>query len=366
MKTIGLSYFSYWGDQAKDPVCNDVIFHVDLVLELARRGYRVLSLQPDIDKGNPVFGDFLGDSRKEAWKINEFTPGTPQLDILFVQWRWKIPGRNWMEDGSKPPMMDYLRQEEILNYYHDKTDTKIFILDTDFKLTEEDERRYFKATILDISNKSKKLWSDRKSVFWPFNTKRILERKHLVRFPLQSEGENAYSLDPSNLISYIGNDYERENQFAKYIYEISKTLPPWTVHVYGNWLKYPAKAATNLKKYEGVVFHPKVTRDNFEYIYSRTLCVPLLSKDDYAEHGQMAYRILEVMYNGSIPVGLKEFYGIEKYVIPELIVGSIKEFEFLIEKLITQTPEERLALWEKQAKHFSYSAEEFVNVLERI
>lgn len=364
-KTIGLSYVSYWGDQVEDVACGHSIFLTDLILALDKKRYQIFALQKDLDEGAPLFQNFMVEKRDFAYGLQNFDDGFPELDILLLEWRWKIEGRNWMADGSKPPMDDYIRQEALLDHYC-SVGTKVFILDTDYKLTKEDEERWPEAHILDLASKSKELSRKRTGVFWPFDMAQLTERVHCVHFPISDEHTNSYPVDPTFLISYIGNDYERDTQFKKYIGDVAELLGQGTVHVYGNWLKYPEKAVENYSKYPYVTFHPKVTKAHMEYIYSRSLCVPLLSKDDYAEHGQIAYRILEVMYNGGIPVGLKEFYNVEKYVIPELIVRSSEELVELIEKLSKQTARERVALWDKQINHFKYSAEEFINVLETI
>lgn len=367
MKTLGFSYVSYWGDQVEDVACGHSIFLPDLIFAAIKKNYKVFSLQEDLDKGNPEFKNFMVEKRQLAYNNIDhvFSSGLPQLDILLVEWRWKIPGRNWMEDGSTPPMKDYIRQQQLLEHYS-KTNTKIFILDTDYKLTKEDEEAWPNAIILDLANRSKKLSRERTGVFWPFDMDQLKGREGCVHFPITMEENNTKPVDPNFLVSYIGNDYERDNQFKKYISDLAAMWTPGVIHVYGNWLKYPEKIIQNREKYPMVVFHPKVTKAEMEYIYSRSYCVPLLAKDDYAEHGQIAYRILEVMYNGGIPVGLKEFNGVEKYVIPELIVGSTKELADLLVKLIKQTKHERLEMWRKQINHFKYSAEEFINVLENL
>lgn len=362
MKNFGLSFVSYWGDQVEDIPCQHTIFLPDLIFSLDKLNYHVYSMQEDLDNGTPRFQNYKVEERKKAYSLVEFREDFPPLDILLIEWRWKIPGRNF---GEGAYMRDYYRQCALLDHYS-KTKTKIFILDTDYKMTAEDEEEYPNAIILDLATNSKFLTRKRHGVFWPFNMEQLKDREYLVHAPFSFMHENIYSLDPNFLISYIGNDYERESQFNKYIYKVAKMLPEGTVHVYGNWLKYPGKSLQNMSKYYPVVFHPKVTKAHMEYIYSRTCCVPLLAKDDYAKHGQIAYRYLESMYNGTLPIGFREFSGVEKYLIPELIVETSNQFAELVEALRKQTREERLSLWRKQINHFHYSADEFVRMLEQL
>lgn len=361
-KSFGFSFVSYWGDQVEDIPCQHTIFLPDLIFALDRLGYKIYSMQEDLDSGNPRFQNYKVEERTQAYNMLEFTDKFPDLDILLIEWRWKIPGRNW---GDGAIMNDYYRQIALLDYYT-KTKTKVFILDTDYKLEKEDEEKYPTAILLDLATKPKYITRKRYGVFWPFDMDQLQDREYLVHEPFSFEHNNTYSLDPNHLISYIGNDYERDRQFNKYIYEVAKILPPGKVHVYGNWLKYPEKAAENMSKYYPIVFHPKVTKAHMEYIYSRSYCVPLLAKDDYATHGQIAYRYLESMYNGTLPVGFREFNKVYQYLIPELIVNNTKDFALLVEYLVNQTKEQRLNLWRKQINHFKYSAEVFVHELERL
>lgn len=353
---------SWWGDQHEDVVTNDALFLTDLILELYRREYQICSLQDDRDNGHPQFNSFMNEDRKKAYMLQDFVKDFPPLDILWVQWRWKMEGRN---SGEGKHMNDYDRQTEILTHYHDNTNTKIFIQDSDQHLTKEDEERWNKARILTLATKPIKLSKDRISIFWPFDSRRLELRKKLVHAPWSETIENNYCLDPNFLISYIGNDYERQGSFERWIFQMSTLLAIGKVHVYGNWLKYPQKALENVQKYFPVNFHPKVNNTQMEYIYSRSLCVPLLAKDIYNKTGHMTFRGIEAMYCGSLPIGPAEFTDIGKYIIPELIVVDQFDFYSLIRRLQRQTLEQRIEMWEKQIKHFSYGPKEFVDVLEK-
>ncbi len=368
-KKFGISCRTYWGDQMEDVASGDALYYTDLIMHLVDCKYLVYWMQEDLDKRYPVFKGMKAAERKEAYSrlyLSTASPLWPDLDYLLIQWRWKMPGRNWYASGSMeaPPNNDYLRQIEMLTHYS-REDTKIFILDADYKLTEEDEQMWPDATILEVSKTPKFLTRKRKSIMWPFYFEHLADMKKSVHDPFNEKEVNTYSLDPNFLVSYIGNDYERDNQFRKYMSDVANLFAKdgrsGVIHAYGNWLKYPDKIKRNKKEYSNVVFHPKVARDAMEYIYSRTLCVPLLAKDEYALHGMMACRIYEAMYNGSIPIGFSEFNNISDYVIDELIVGTSTEFYNLIKRLEQQTPKQRTDLWMKQIKHINYGPKEFLN-----
>lgn len=367
MKTIGLSYVSYWGDQVEDVACGHTIFLPDLIFALKESGYeKIYAMQDDLDDGEPEFKNYRVTDRLDAYNMQEFTKELPELDMLLVEWRWKMPGRNWFENGEAPEMNDYLRQHQILSHYHNNTDTKIIIWDTDHKLTKEDEEEWHRAEIIECSFRPKHLTRTRTSVFWPVDIQDYLLRDNTVHAPLSTTDKNTYPLDPNFIVSYIGNDYDRDEQLDKYIGGLCKLLPSGTIQLYGNWLKYPSKIMGYTKRFSGAQIHPKVTKAEMEYIYSRTTMVPLLSKDSYSKHGMVAYRVLETMYNGSIPVGVTEFADIEKLVLPELVVSSAEEMYQLAITLSRQTYEQRLDLWKRQVNHFKYSAKDFVDELERL
>lgn len=363
MKKIGFSYMAYWGDQFEDIASGNNFFLADFISGLFQSGYKVYSLQKDLDNGEPVFKNFLAHDRKATYEKLIFTDGFPELDILLIEWRWKMPGRNWMEDGSKPPMDDFLRQQALLEHYHN-TDTKIFIMDSDHQMTREDEERWSKATILTFAEYPKEITRPRKQVYWPFNHGRLLQREHMVHKPWSPLEENVSTVDPNFILSYIGNRYDRDEQFDFWLGDLSEWLPEKTIHIYGNWTKYPDKFTQISTKYPDIMFHTKVTKSEMEYIYSKSIAVPLLAKDDYNMHGHMTHRLLETMYCGSIPIGFATFSGIEKYLIDELIVSTKEELKELIKKLLTQTKQERIDLWKKQVNHFEYYPKDFIKVLE--
>jgi hypothetical protein len=365
MKSIGLSYMAYWGDQFEDIASGDVFFLPDLILGLDKAGYKVYALQEDLDKQQPRFENFLVEDRTKAYNLINFTKELPDLDIVVVEWRWKMDGRNWNgEDGrDSVPMDDYYRQMEILEYYHNHTNTQVFIIDSDHKLSEDDERKWFKARILTFAQFPKEIIKKRQYVYWPFDSKRLTDREKYVHAPFSYRQENTYCTDPNFILSYIGNNYERDNEFNYWIGGIEHLLNS-RIHLYGNWAKYPNKLLTLQESHSSIVFHPKITKADMTYIYSRSLAVPLLAKDDYNTYGHMTHRLEEVMYSGSLPIGFAHFKGIEKFVIPELIAKDDTHFFGILEKLAGQTYEERLELWKKQINHFQYGPDDFIKVLE--
>lgn len=363
MKSIGLSYMSWWGDQYEDIVAGDAFFLTDFIIKLTGKEYTVYALQDDRDNGEPMFEGFMDLDRLVAYDNQHFTKDFPELDILWVQWRWKMPGRNY---GIGASMNDWYRQEELLKHYHDNTDTKIFIFDADGKLTKADELAWPKAHILTVASNPKLLSQKRIQTFWPFDFTRLAEQEWRVHAPWNPTKENTYCTDPNLVLAYIGNDYERKESFDKWIGEPARD---WAAskafHVYGNWLKYPEKAIKNEEDYPDIVFHPKVTKPQMLQIYSRALFVPLLAKEEYNQLGHMTYRLPEVMYSGGIPVGFSEFTGIEKYVIPELVVEDQEQYKKLITKLMCQSHKERIDLWKKQINHFTYGPDEYIDILEK-
>jgi hypothetical protein len=86
---------------------------------MAARGHRLVFLQAHRDLLEA--GDDLGG-------VYTFDAGLPELDVLFLEWRWSILGRNTTPCGTPGHTCDLHRQEELLDHYTVKHATPTIIL----------------------------------------------------------------------------------------------------------------------------------------------------------------------------------------------------------------------------------------------
>jgi hypothetical protein len=374
-KIVGYSFWNYLSDIEPDSPGGGNFYIPDLILEMKKRDWKVIPLQENRDKlladqrkCDIPFGDnFIPEVRKECYDylfetkkdgsvgfvdIKGIFCEFPKLDLLILEWRWPIAGRNTQEDKGKTGFTpDLLRQMAILDHYHNNTDTTCVILDLDHKLTIDDEKKYYKCHILETSVNPLEQYTLRERAFLPFDVSRI--RKNRI-----------YLKDPNNVITYIGNNYERSEIIDEYIKPISKEFPGG-VRFVGNWTKYPEIFADIKKRWPNIVYEPRVVKEDFIYKYGPSLSCPLLAKQAYYDRGFVTPRILESLLYGCLPVGFTCHRGIEYFLPKELIVSTPEEYIKLIKKLKKMTIYEYKQLINKTFPFLDiYSPKVYVDKLE--
>jgi len=326
---IGYFFWGHLSDKVSDRTRNtpdgNAWYSSSIIHELDKRGHNVFGMAIDRDKvdyeeyGNAIFNSFESKRRITAYNsikwvdhIREY----PKLDILLLEWRFPIPGRNCMvEEDSPNYQADLFLQTKLLDHYRN---TKIIIFDLDYKLTHTDEL-YMKSLGLDItvfetSSKPKSGIFPRVSVDIPFwmkdGTPSWMDTPEILKNP------------PTSIMSYIGSNYEREDVINKYIIPFSENNK-YSISFYGNWLNYPEtveKIFCDLK-WRYIKYYGRVGHTEFLDIYSNSIYCPLLAKQEYLDNGFITARIQECVYFGSIPLGLDSHYNIENYILyPELII----------------------------------------------
>jgi len=361
VKTIGLSFWGYLGDNVADSPSGANFYLPSAIKELNKRGYKIYSLQEDRDGklNEPIkYENFMIKDRIDSYNLLNFVEGNdfPELDILYIEWRWPIEGRNTINDIDKPSFTpDLIRQQEILDHYMN-TNTKIVIWDQDYKITEVDEEKLMQNSNVKIVETS-------------VIPRKILMERHRINVPFDFDVMSDIGLNPvlSKNIIYIGNNYEREDIIDKYMYPISEKFPG-IVKFYGNWRKYPAEFERVSNKWPNIDYKDRITKADFEAVYRDSLCVPLLAKNDYLKNGFMTARLLESLYFGSLPIGFREFNGIDFYLLDELIVDSPEDFIKKYEELANLSFYNKIVLRDRQVERLRdfMDVKYFVNILERI
>ena len=326
MDNIGYYFFGHLGDKltkkTKDTPDGNAWYSSCIIHECLLRSKNVYLLGLNRDKddyiiyGDNIFNSFEKKKRLYAynnvewvnWNIKnlQINARLPKLDILLLEWRFPISGRNTINSTIENFQPDLIMQEYILDYYK-RTKTKVIIFDLDYKLTKEDEERLKKdfgdrITIFETSNRPKKNTISRISVEIPFwmNTTKIIKNK---------------VINKDKELVYIGSNYEREETINKYIKPYSEDHP-FTTWFYGNWKKYHNvyNRIINELGWDKINYCNRVGHIDFEKIYSDSIATPLLAKNEYYKRGFMTARIQECLYFGSVPIGFLDFYNINKYI----------------------------------------------------
>lgn len=201
--------------------------------------------------------------------------GFPEIDVLLLEWRWATY-KNSGPDATEP---DLIRQHALLEHYHGNV--PVVIWDCDHKITAEDEKRWPQAIIADPSVEPKFLTRKRhRLMFW-------------------TDWRKLFNAAPySYEYGYIGNNYERDDQFERFYGHPSKYLREIGVQttVHGNWLqRSPERVDPSVlvSKNPHIAFGQRLGfRDSMERLNS-FLVTTHISKPDYSKCGFVSPRFLE-------------------------------------------------------------------------
>lgn len=322
--------------------------------ECNRRRYQLIPLGENLDApaagqfGEKLFSAFSGDKRAASYERMLRRGWTrlsdkrfPELDVVIIEWRWPIPGRNTLADrGSPSYQRDLERQEEVLREYSNRG-TPIVVWDLDHKLTEEDERHWG----FDVIETSVRPIRDHVRIEPPCVTSELLQFDIDERMPMHHLG-------------YIGSRYERDETIDKWIGSIA----PVGTHRAKFWGKW--EPADDVRaRWPGVSFAGRIGVRGFWDAYSRVAVVPLLAKQSYYECGFVTPRPAEAVMFGSIPVGLEGHLGIEGYV--GRVVSTPEQLLEFATWVRTMSPIRRRVLREESAHTLYHTdARGFMDVIE--
>lgn len=321
---IGYSAWGFIGDGVIDSPDGGRLTRALFIEHIIKEDHTVIWLQQnrDVDNhGEPLFIGYRvplykNDEQKQMLCNIQYDDKFPQLDVLFVEWRWPIPGRNSGEIKDKKNWTpDLERQTELINYYCNKS-TKIIIWDKDEKMTELDEenivcrKQKVQSNLLMLRQKHLFVLSP---ALYPDSL--IIDRKTLL-FPcdLSKICGTKVNTDIQHLMGYVGSQYERDEQVYKYVNPFAFKYPEQVVFA-GNWNKYEEKAKRNNTNFPCIKFVDRVLPKDMWKIYKFCLTSLLLCKSNYAAHCHITQRIHEIAANGVIGIGLKEQKGIDKFIL---------------------------------------------------
>jgi hypothetical protein len=296
--------------------------------------------------GRTVQGD-------EAWAVG---PDLPSLDLLFVEWRFPIPGRNTPDaKGKQGYQPDLERQDELLEHYG-KIGTPLAIWDLDHKLTEDDERRILgrrsRAVVLETSMAPRQGLLPRVRVEPPVAIQDL--RQLTPKAP-----------NPNKKLVYVGSRYERDDIIEEWIRPVSDRFPR-QVEFYGNWTaEYNFNEVRS--KWPNVKYCDRITMKDFYSAYGDAVACPLLAKRGYLETGFITPRIWEALMFGTIPVGLATHNGIAQYLPPHLIAQSPEHLGDIVEQLGGMDVKTRGVIRDDVISRIKFmDASNFVSVLEKV
>ncbi|WP_424533809.1 hypothetical protein ACOZ38_26150 [Sphaerisporangium viridialbum] len=287
---IGYSFWGFLGPGVIDTPDGGRSHRRPLVDALIAQGHQLIFLQADRDlreAGDDLQGNYT------------FDPTFPTIDLLFLEWRWDIPGRNTTPCDAPGHTCDLHRQRDLLNHYTILLRTPTVIWDKDRQLPADSPWRRRPGVIVCEAALS------------PTPAARGL------LFPLDDTLLD--SADPRILaacprpitLGYVGNQYDRDEEFDAYLAPAAARYPH---QVGGKW--------PDTGRWPHVTFLGRVPFPRVHELYGGALATVLLLPQRYAAAGQMTQRIFEAVLAGCLPLAPADIRHVERFVPPLLIVRN--------------------------------------------
>ena len=297
---IGYSAWGFLGDGVVDTPDGGRSHRMTLLQSLISRGVKIVMLQKNRDL------DEVGiDFSTSSLSFDSF--GFPDIDVLFLEYRWPIPGRNMgisIKDQSYTPDLD--RQNELIKHYN-LLGKPIFIWDKDQQLSQSEinQMNLNKFLIFEPSLSPK---NNRTSLLFPMDPNRTAQ----MHDDLASYDKNSKSID----LVYIGNQYGRDQSFSIYYNEVSRLLGS-PAEIYGKWMK--------TDQFPNVNFNGRVGFKQVHSIYTRAFANVIIAPERYYKTGQYTQRLFESLWGLCIPLVPKEYAKHEDIFPEELVVNSARD-----------------------------------------
>lgn len=298
---LGYSCWGFLGDGIIDTPDGGRSHRLTLIKELISQGMDIIMLQKN--------RDLIEAQQNFSNKHISYYSNFPEIDGLFLEYRWKIPGRNSNTNKrNKNYTPDLDRQKELLRYYVNKN-IPVLIWDKDQKLNKKSKNKK-NIIVLEATLKSK---PHRKSLLLPLD--KFKTEKSLKEIKNYSKNNKNYKL------IYIGNQYERDKDFKEFIDLPARKLGSDTL-IFGNWNKYKQRYKKNLKIFPHVNFKGRIGYNKINSIYKKSFATVLIAPDRYYNTGQYTQRLFESLWGLCIPLTPKKYYGINNVIIEEWRVGT--------------------------------------------
>lgn len=375
---IGYLFRGYLGDVKMDANGVEVstpdgnaTYSWSIEYECNRRGYRLIPLGQNLDApaaqrlDRNLFSAFSTDRRtlsyvrmlRNGWNRLSDT-ALPDLDMVLVEWRWPIPGRNTPEArGHLHFQPDLDRQAEVLLHYSE-LGVPIVVWDLDHKLTHAEEDMWGLDKVIETA-----VCPRGRSERAQLGDAYALPPRVRVEPPFMMSDLLQHDIDdhrPAHALGYIGSRYERDETIDEWILPIT----PAGTHRAKFWGKWEPQDEVRVR-WPGVTFAGRIGVRGFYDAYSRVAAVPLLAKQSYYESGFITPRVWEAILFGSIPIGLACHHGIGQYC--DDVALNSGELYMRAMGLRNISPIRRRVLREEAAHRLSHmDARHFVDVLERL
>ncbi|MDW5325731.1 hypothetical protein [Plantactinospora sp. KLBMP9567] len=267
---IGYSCWGFLGPGILDTPDGGRSHRRTLIDGLCHTGHDILFLQRNRD---------LDEAGNDLTEYYRWDNDLPDIDVLFLEWRWPIPGRNITPCGRSGHTCDLHRQAELLTHYTHKIGIPTIIWDKDRQLDRHASLRQLNhVTVCEPA-----LHPSPGAVPLLFP---------VADAAIDTANPAALAAHPRpNPLVYVGNQYDRDDAFDTFFAPAAAQLPHL---IAGKW--------PDTNRWPGLNFIGRVPFPQVTEIHANALATVLLLSDRYARVGQITQRIFEAVLAGCAPL----------------------------------------------------------------
>jgi len=267
---IGYSFWGFLGPGITDTPDGGRSHRRILIVGLIKAGHDVVFLQADRD---------LGEAGQDLRSRYTWDDGLPGIDVLFLEWRWPIPGRNTTPCGTPGHTCDLHRQAQLVSHYTLGRQVPTILWDKDRQLPPRSPLRALpnvtvcEAALIPSPGAA--------SLLFP-----------VADADLDNADPDALTALPRPLpLVYAGNQYGRDHAFTEFF---APAAACFGHQVAGKW--------THTAGWPHVNFTARCPFPQVEQLHRSALTTILLLPDRYARAGQMTQRLPEAVLAGCLPI----------------------------------------------------------------
>lgn len=289
---IGYSMWGFLGPGVLDTPDGARGFRRPFVDELIKAGNEIVFLQGNRDLIE------AGDDLRHPY---DWHLGFPEIDLLFLEWRWPLPGRNTIPCGTVGHTCDLHRQQELLDHYT-AAGLPTIVWDKDVQLPADNPLRLRPNVI--VAQYSSVPSVGARSLCCPVPDL-ALDRAN----PSQLAARRR-----SLPLVYVGNQYDRDEAFSTFF---APAAAKARHRVAGKWPRTDAWPHVN--------FTGRCVFADVELIHLNAISTVLLMPDRYSLAGHMGSRWFESLLNGCLPLLPNTMLAAETYVPDAFLVADAKQ-----------------------------------------
>ena len=303
---IGYSYWGFLGPGIRDTPDGGRSHRRTLLDGLRARGRELVLLQDNRDLNE------AGDDYTTAFA---WDPGLPEVDALFLEWRWPIPGRNTSPCGTPGHTCDLHRQEQLLTAYTARG-VPTLLWDKDQQLAADDPlRRHPAVRVLEPALHPH-----------PGSTSLLFPVADTALDDALTTVHDLADLPRDLPLAYVGNQYDRDDAFARYLAPAATQVRH---RIAGKW--------TDIGRWPDLTFTGRIPFAEVDPLYRRSTATVLLLPARYAAIGQMTQRLFEAVLAGCLPITPASIRSAARFTPPELHAADGRQVTGLVRRL-SSTP----------------------------